>query len=241
MLAFLDKFSRNDEVVDVLANRFILGVAEHRRELTVDPDDVIVLVENCNRLGSVLEERDEVHVLRLQRVVKTFSVGDIDRDSDGPGDSAIAGAKRLDPRLEGAAAPIGLVTNELALERAQMRGKRCKARVSGFKDLIESHAHLLAGAGADQVQAGALRESDVQLRIGGPEVDWHRLQHEAEPPFGIRSELTGLGRRGRRYRGARSQPPENASQEAAEWLKGPQHYGRRPQLASHSLTLPSRT
>ena len=65
MLAVLDQFPRNDEVVDVLANGFVLGVAEHGRELAVDPDDVIVLIEDRNRFRGVLEQRREVYVLRL--------------------------------------------------------------------------------------------------------------------------------------------------------------------------------
>ena len=55
VLAFSDQIAWYDEIVDVPADRLILGVAEHFRELPVEPDDVIVLVENCDCLGRVLE------------------------------------------------------------------------------------------------------------------------------------------------------------------------------------------
>src|SRR5438105_12795306 len=109
-----------------------------------------------------------------------------------------------------------------------------EAGVSGFEDLVERHPDLLIGARADQMQPGALGEGDVQLSIGRPQVDGHRLQHEAEPPLGVGSELTSLWWP---YRRPASQPPEKPREEVAEWLEGARHYGRRRHLASHSLTL----
>ena len=185
VLAFHDQLGWHDQVVDVVSDRLVFGIAEHRRELSIDPDYVVVFIEDGDRLGGVLEECGEIDVLRLQRIVKAFAIGDVDRDSDRPGDPAVRRAYGLDSRLEGSSSPVRLVTNQLALESAEMRREWGETGVSRLEDFVQRHADLLGGAGADQVQSGALREGDVELRIGGPQIDRHRLEHEAESLVGI--------------------------------------------------------
>src|SRR6266404_5795084 len=83
------------------------------------------------------------------------------------------------------------------------------------------------------MQAGTLRKRDIEVRVGRPEVDRHRLQHEAEAPLGV--EPVGPNR-GRLYWRRPPQSPKQALEQIAEWSQRPGHCGTRDQLASHSLT-----
>src|SRR5207253_10627320 len=138
-----------------------------------DADDVIVLVENGDCLRRVLEECSEVNVLGLQCVVETLTISNVDGDPDSTGDSSVGAAKRLDAGLERSSTPICLVANELSMQRPLVRGERCEARLARFQHLVQSHADLFVGARANVMKTSALREGDVELRVGGPEVDWH--------------------------------------------------------------------
>jgi hypothetical protein len=100
LFAFFDPLPGDDQIVDVPAEGLVLRVAEHRCELAVDADDVIVLVEDRDRLRGVLEERGEIDFLRLKRLVETLAVGHIDGDSNRSGDFSVGGAEGLDPCLE---------------------------------------------------------------------------------------------------------------------------------------------
>src|SRR6267154_304051 len=88
------------------------------------------------------------------------------------------------------------------------------------------------------MQPGALRKRDIEVRVGRPEVDRHRLQHEAEAPLGV--EPVGANR-GRLYWRRRPQSPKQTLEQIAEWSQRPGHCGTRDQLASHSLTETGRT
>jgi len=99
-LRFLDELARDDQVVDVRADRVVLGVAEHAGELPVHTNDAVVLVQNRNRFRRALEQRREIDVLGLQRVVETFPICHIDRDADRSADATVGCAQRLDSSLE---------------------------------------------------------------------------------------------------------------------------------------------
>src|SRR5712691_13269997 len=88
------------------------------------------------------------------------------------------------------------------------------------------------------MQARALRKRDIEVRVGRPEVDRHRLQHEAEAPLGVEPVAAN---RGRLFWRRRPQSPKQALEQIAEWSQRPGHCGTRDQLASHSLTETGRT
>ena len=109
----------------------------------------------------------------MQCVVETLAISYVDSDSDSSGDSSVGGAQRFDASLERPSAPICFVANELTLQGSQVRGERREARVARLQHLVQSHADLFVGAGANQVKTSALRERDIELPVGRPEVDRH--------------------------------------------------------------------
>jgi hypothetical protein len=117
---------------------------------------VIVLIEDRDGFRCTLEQGGEVHILFLERVVESFPIGDVDRDSNRSRDVAVGAAKRLDARLEGPAFPIHLVAYQLTLQRPQMRGERCEPRIPALQHFVKRHPDLIAAGSPDQIEARSL-------------------------------------------------------------------------------------
>src|SRR3954464_12642656 len=114
-----------------------------------------------------------------------------------------------------------------------MRSERREAWVAGLEHLVQRHAHLLVGPAANEMESRALGKSDVEMTVCRPEVDWDRLEREAEAALGVqpvRWSLRGWDD------GGRGKSPQRPLDEAGEWSEGPEHCRSRAQLASHSLT-----
>ena len=77
-----------------------MRVPEESGELAIGANDVVVLIEQRDCFGRVLEQGGEINTLRLESVVELFAVGDVDGDSDGPRDVPVGRPEGLDPGLE---------------------------------------------------------------------------------------------------------------------------------------------
>src|SRR3954471_12130571 len=101
-----------------------------------------------------------------------------------------------------------------------MRRKRREAGIARFENLVQRHPDLLVGSSADQMESGALRERDVEVRVRRPQVDGNRLEHEAEPTLAVEAVLPA--RRWGNRRG-RDESGQRLPDETGKWSDRPKH------------------